>query len=357
VNTERIIQLITDAVTDAVRERLPEMIGLHAKAVYEPIGERLKNAEAAIARLAASAVPAEALEAWRDEVRQLLADADALRERLPDLIGQHAKAVYDPIGERLKNAEGTLARLAASAVPAEALEATRDDVRILLAEADAVRATLTARVDTQVQAAVAALTLPAGPPGSQGPQGEPGRDATFIPPVPYVPGAEVERGTIVRFEHALWYAHTKTSAAPSAPGSGCTLVLAVPFPDRCEADSSGTRSLVYREAGTEELRVSLGFRPPTYAGVYDATRNYFENESVTYDGSRWVARRDSLGLRPGTDAGALVWTLEVKRGKDGRDGAPGPRGEPGAPGPRGEPGPPGAAPPAKRKAPNGASHD
>jgi len=287
-----------------------------------------------------------------ERIIELITDAvtDAVRDRLPDLIASRAKAVFDPIGERLKNLESAFTRLAASAVTQEALEQTRDDVRRLLDEGAAARETLAgfvaARVEDDVKAAVAAITLPAGPPG---PAGEPGRDATFIAPVPYVAGAEVERGTIVRFEHALWYAHTKTNAAPNASGSGYTLVLEVPVPTGSEADASGARSLIFRDASGEEFRVPLGFRPPTYAGVFDATRNYFESESVTCDGSRWNARRDSIGIRPGTDAGALVWTLEVKRGKDGRDGAPGPVG------PRGEPGPPGAAPPLKRKAPNGAT--
>ena len=355
MNTERIIQLITDAVTDAVRERLPDLIGRYAKAVYDPICERVIKAEAALADASDKAgagllALAQAVEHDRAAV------PEQIRTEISTAAANQTKAIYDPLCERVKNVEAALARLAANAVPAEALEAVRREVRALAGELSTTRAALAAdaaeRIESLLTAKVAALTLPAGPPGAEG---APGRDATFIAPVPYVPGAEVERGTIVRFEHALWYAHTKTNAAPSAPGSGYTLVIAVPFPDRCEADSSGMRVLVYREAGTEDLRVSLGFRPPTYAGVFDATRNYFENESVTYDGSRWVARRDSLGLRPGTDAGALVWTLEVKRGKDGRDGRDGPEGAMGPVGPRGEPGPPGVAPAPKRKAANGAA--
>jgi hypothetical protein len=289
-----------------------------------------------------------------ERIIELITDAvtDAVRDRLPALIAQHAKALYDPICERVKSAEAALDRLAANAVPPDAFEAVREDVRLLLCEASTAHAALMAglpvHVAAEVKTAVAAITLPAGP---SGPQGEPGRDGTFIAPVPYVAGAEVERGTIVRFDHALWYAHTKTNAAPNASGSGYTLVLEVPVPTGSEADASGARSLIFRDASGEEFRVPLGFRPQTYEGVFDATRNYFENQSVTCGGSRWIARHDSIGIRPGTDAGGLVWQLEVKCGKDGRDGAPGPAG------PRGEPGPPGAAPPLKRKAPNGASHD
>ena len=56
-----------------------------------------------------------------------------------------------------------------------------------------------------------------------------------------------------------------------------------------------------------------------HVGVWDADRQYHEQECVTCDGSMWVARRDLKVIKPGTDAGAGAWQLVVKRGKDGRD--------------------------------------
>lgn len=56
-----------------------------------------------------------------------------------------------------------------------------------------------------------------------------------------------------------------------------------------------------------------------HVGTYDPARAYTEQEVVTADGSMWVARSGSIGIKPGTDAGAASWQLVVKRGKDGRN--------------------------------------
>jgi hypothetical protein len=63
--------------------------------------------------------------------------------------------------------------------------------------------------------------------------------------------------------------------------------------------------------------------PLRYVGVYDAARDYAEQECVTSNGSMWVALAAVRDVKPGTDAGAGAWQLVVKRGKDGRDGRDG----------------------------------
>ena len=55
-----------------------------------------------------------------------------------------------------------------------------------------------------------------------------------------------------------------------------------------------------------------------YNGVWGASDAYTAGELVTHDGSMWIAKRESIGRRPGNDPN--VWTLVVKRGKDGRSG-------------------------------------
>ena len=55
-----------------------------------------------------------------------------------------------------------------------------------------------------------------------------------------------------------------------------------------------------------------------YKGVWGASDAYTAGELVTHDGSMWIAKRESIGRRPGNDPN--VWTLVVKRGKDGRSG-------------------------------------
>lgn len=51
-----------------------------------------------------------------------------------------------------------------------------------------------------------------------------------------------------------------------------------------------------------------------YLGVWDITKDYRKNHAVTHDGSVWIARKPSRGVRPPHEA----WQLAVKRGGDGK---------------------------------------
>ena len=56
----------------------------------------------------------------------------------------------------------------------------------------------------------------------------------------------------------------------------------------------------------------------TYLGVYDGGRIYVPGECVTWDGGMCVCR-ERTAVRPAYDGQATrVWTLAVKRGRDGR---------------------------------------
>lgn len=68
-------------------------------------------------------------------------------------------------------------------------------------------------------------------------------------------------------------------------------------------------------------RVLNDVRPFEYHGAHDIAREYARNDSVTHRGSMWIARKDVVGIVPGSDAGAECWTLAVKCGRDakGRD--------------------------------------
>ena len=75
------------------------------------------------------------------------------------------------------------------------------------------------------------------------------------------------------------------------------------------------------EAFTDQAitRALERIQPFTYLGAFDATRTYAENDSVTHRGSMWMARAAvPAGCVPGTEAGAQVWTLAVKCGRDAR---------------------------------------
>jgi hypothetical protein len=50
-----------------------------------------------------------------------------------------------------------------------------------------------------------------------------------------------------------------------------------------------------------------------YAGIWRTDATYGEGSLCTLGGSLWIAKADSIGARPGTDADA--WALIVKRGQ------------------------------------------
>jgi len=282
----------------------------------------------------------------------LVTDAvtDAVRDALPAMIAAALdERLALKVSDRLIEIDRELSRLAAFAPDREALAKLTGEVEALHAALAAGAAALAGEIDGRISAALARLVPspgPAGPPGPAGAPGAAGRDASFVVPVHFTPGLAVERGAIVQHRGGLWYANAATAAEPGSPVSGYSLVLDGCEPARCEPDEAGVLALVFRFASGVERSVSLGFRPPAYAGVFDQSREYRANDLTTCEGSLWLARKASTGIRPGTDAGALVWTLVVKRGKDGRDGERGPPGE------RGETGPAGASAP-KPKKPNG----
>jgi integrin beta 3 len=65
-----------------------------------------------------------------------------------------------------------------------------------------------------------------------------------------------------------------------------------------------------------------------YRGVHQQGKQYQRGDSVTFQGSTWIAMRDT-GSKPETDDS---WKLATKRGRDGKDGLKGEKGERGVPG-------------------------
>lgn len=58
-----------------------------------------------------------------------------------------------------------------------------------------------------------------------------------------------------------------------------------------------------------------------YCGVWVERTPYYEGNFVTRDGSLWHCNINGVETKPGKDP--VAWTLCVKRGKDGFDGADG----------------------------------
>ncbi len=79
----------------------------------------------------------------------------------------------------------------------------------------------------------------------------------------------------------------------------------------------------------------------TSRGNWASAARYLANDLVTFDGSTWRARRESIGASP--PASPADWALFASKGAVGTAGLQGPAGATGATGPAGPAGPQGAA--------------
>lgn len=346
------LELAVDAVADAVRSLLPELV--------------TRAVEASVGPMVAAAIRAER-ELMLGDVERRIAAVNESITGATTTAATYTAELAGELGERIEAAEAALAPKIETAIRAERGEVLKDFERLLDAvneritgvgssnsEAWAmVRTELDTLVKTSVAAAVAAL-----PPAAPGPRGEPGRDGrdgTFDAPVHWHEGRLYKRGSVVIHAGGVWVANVDTDAAPTAECSGYALLLDGVLPHEVEHDERGYVALAFKYASGRKLSVPMHFRPPLYCGVYDSERAYEPNDLVTCAGSLWWARAESRGAKPGTDAGARLWVLSVKCGRDGERGE---RGLPGVQGPAGPPGPAGrdAKPTSKRSAPsNGAT--
>lgn len=265
----QVITLIADAVTDAVKERIPAMI----------------RAQLDLYTLDTLAPRAVELEKKIDEVELALAD-------------------------RVLRFSDFDTRLTALGADITSLD---DDLR--------------ENVATGIAAAVAALPPPTpgtkGDTGARGGDGRDGRDATFRAPEPWLTEHRFERGAVVQHHGALWFAERMTDAEPGSAMSGYSLIVDGIHALAVTPDEQGYLRLVIRYASEREDIVPLGYRPPQDAGVFDQVRVYEQNDLVSHGGSGWWARQRVQGVKPGTDEGARFWRLAIKCGKDGRDGRDG----------------------------------
>lgn len=93
------------------------------------------------------------------------------------------------------------------------------------------------------------------------------------------------------------------------------------------ADDGRTLTLAWVR-GEDRVERQLILPHVIYRGVHQQGKPYQRGDSVTFQGSTWIAMRDT-GSKPETDDS---WRLAVKRGRDGKDGLKGDKGERGAPG-------------------------
>jgi hypothetical protein len=327
------LELVTDAVCDAVKERLPTL-------VEEAVAGRL--AAAITSAVSAAIALAIAGHADRiDAVQRLVDDkADEVQASLSAIRTEVFRSIDTTVAEKIAALPPPVA--GERGPPGERGLDGRDatDDTELQAALTAIRAEIHHSVDTAVAEKIAALPpAPAGEPGAPGARGLDGKDATFSAPILWKADRVFARGSCVQHRAGLWFANVDTDAAPDAPMSGYSLMVDGCEPLEFSRDERGYLSLDFLYASGVRKSLPLRYRLPAYCGVFELETAYEPNDIVTYDGSLWVALDANTQQRPGGDS--KVWKLAVKRGKDGRDGIAG------AIGPAGPPGPPGPAAPTK----------
>ena len=90
--------------------------------------------------------------------------------------------------------------------------------------------------------------------------------------------------------------------------------------DDLDVTSDGAHGVTFTFRQGDRLRAfTLAIPWLVYRGVYAPDTDYAPGDVATLGGSAWICRAPTT-TKPGDDADA--WTLAVKRGRDGRDGAP-----------------------------------
>lgn len=170
----------------------------------------------------------------------------------------------------------------------------------------------------------------AGPQGERGAPGVDGRSVTLDDVGPVIEAAiakgmlELERRGMDMIQRCIDRIEKPKDGAPGKDGRDAFDLEDI----HAElADDGRTLTLAWVR-GDERVARQLTLPHVIYRGVHQQGKQYQRGDSVTFQGSTWIAMRDT-GSKPETDDS---WRLAVKRGRDGKDGIKGEKGERGAPG-------------------------
>jgi hypothetical protein len=159
--------------------------------------------------------------------------------------------------------------------------------------------------------------LPQARDGRDGRDGDPGRDAADLDVLPSIAdGRSYPRGTFAAHSGGVVRAIRDTDPnAETLEEQGWQVVFDGVAALVVSLEDDG-RTLVVSSVLTSGRRAvtRMSIPVPLYRGVHQAERTYDPGDSVTYDGSTWIAREKTTD-RPGTSE---AWQLSVKRGRDGR---------------------------------------
>lgn len=159
--------------------------------------------------------------------------------------------------------------------------------------------------------------------GRDGQPGEPGRDALHIEVLDGLdPAKKYQRGTFAHLRGGMVRSFRQTDPLPEGgelEKSGWHVVLN----GTAETVIDGAeRGFTMRTIGTNGQIVERSVRLPAmiYRGVLRDGESYEQGDTVTWGGSLWHCN-EPTAEKP--LEGGKAWTLAAKRGRDGKEGAPG----------------------------------
>lgn len=208
---------------------------------------------------------------------------------------------------------------------------TVDDVRPLIAEEVAKAAALIPKpkdgesvpiedvvrmVDDAVREAVAAIPVAK--------DGEPGRDAAHLEILSAIDAAKsYPRGTYAKHANGFWRAFERTDGMR---GWECLVagLAAVSVARAHEREYTHTFTLSDGTVVVHKESIPVAI----YRGVFVEGRTYEPGDQVSWGAHQWHCN-EATTEKP--IEGGKSWTLSVKRGRDGKEGPPGPKWTPPAP--------------------------
>lgn len=236
------------------------------------------------------------------------ADENAIASRVQECLGEKVGEEFiawskTAEAEQAKRIESLAAEVKKAIesipVPRDGQSPHPDTIRLMVSEA--------------VDKAVSALPRPRD-----------GLDAAQIVPLDGID----EKRSYPKGTYATWHGGTLRAARDTDPidEAGCEKagwqVVADGIAAAAVLPNPDGRNFILRTAHTSGLQVDVPFYVPLtiYRDIYKAGETYAAHDLVTWDGSVWIAKKETAD-KPGLNDD---WKLVVKRGRDGRDMREGP---------------------------------
>jgi hypothetical protein len=160
--------------------------------------------------------------------------------------------------------------------------------------------------------------------------GEPGRDAAQIEILPTIDQTRsYARGTFASFCGGLVRALRTTDAlertSDLSQAGWAVVVRGIDVESEEISEDGRTQKRVTKYTDGTKLERTFALPFVIDREVYRDGESYAKGDGVTWDGNYWIARRGTK-VKPGSegeDTGNNDWRIAVRKGRKGKDGAPG----------------------------------